>query len=96
MAFSRNWYKLDKVAVNGGFKKVFLLFFSKSPSEFFSSYFDIVSGNATLADDAIFVKANNRKYISKGIQDIALITIGNGCKYLLMIIECGLCVINYE
>jgi len=63
--FSRNWYKLDKVAVNGVQEGISSIL--ESPSEF-SSYFDIVSGNATTGDDAIFVKANNRKYISKGIQ----------------------------
>ncbi len=58
--FSRNWYKLDKV--NGAKISNILA----NPKDH-STEFDIVKGEVN-AEDALYVKANNRSYYSKGLQ----------------------------
>ncbi|GMN09480.1 TonB-dependent receptor [Croceitalea sp. MTPC9] len=64
--FSRNWYKLDYVEVDGereGISNVL-----EDPNSF-APYFGIVNGTANSgASDFLGVKANNRDYLSTGIQ----------------------------
>ncbi|NER16047.1 TonB-dependent receptor family protein [Spongiivirga citrea] len=63
--FSRNWYKLNDVVANGD--KVGIASVLEDPITF-ADHFAIVNGTQDAAADALYVKANNRKYISKGIQ----------------------------
>lgn len=64
--FSRNWYKLDYVTVNGDNEGISGIL--DNPIGF-APYFDIVSGTSnTGATDLLGVKANNRNYLSTGIQ----------------------------
>ena len=66
--FSRDWFKLDKVAdpIAGSVKISSLL---KSPGSYLGA-FDNILGEAghVSADNALSVKHNNRSYLSKGIQ----------------------------
>ena len=63
--FSRNWYKLNDVVFNGD--KVGISNVVDAPVDFLS-YMDIVRGTTNSDSDALLVKANNRRYVSKGIQ----------------------------
>jgi Fe(3+) dicitrate transport protein len=63
--FSRNWYKLDDV-VSGGEKKKIADVIS-NPSSFLD-HMNVLRGTIDSDADALLVKANNRKYISKGVQ----------------------------
>ncbi|SDS58182.1 Fe(3+) dicitrate transport protein [Formosa sp. Hel1_31_208] len=63
--FSRNWYKLDDVVFNG--TKASIASIVGDP-ETFSDYMAIVNGSANSDADALLVKANNRVYVSKGVQ----------------------------
>ncbi|MFK7782137.1 TonB-dependent receptor family protein [Psychroserpens sp.] len=63
--FSRNWYKLNDVVFNG--TKVGIANIIEQPSNF-TNYFNIVNGTVNSDPDALLVKANNRDYISKGVQ----------------------------
>jgi Fe(3+) dicitrate transport protein len=63
--FSRNWYKLDDV-VSGGEKKKIADVIS-DPSSFLD-HMNVLRGTIDSDADALLVKANNRKYISKGVQ----------------------------
>lgn len=64
--FNRNWYKVDYLTVNG--QKQSISSIIQNPEEL-SEFYNIVSGSAdTGIDDIIAVKANNRNYLSTGIQ----------------------------
>lgn len=63
--FSRNWYKLNDVVFNGD--KVGISSIVDNPQTY-PDHFAIVNGSANSNDDAIILKANNRRYVSKGIQ----------------------------
>lgn len=63
--FSRNWYKLDGVTING--QREGLSGILENP-ESFQDYFDLIDGSQDAAADALLVKANNRDYLSTGIQ----------------------------
>ncbi len=63
--FSRNWYKLNDVVVDGD--KVKIASIVNNPTAY-TSYMDVIRGTSNSAADALLVKANNRAYISKGIQ----------------------------
>lgn len=63
--FKRNWYKLDDVIFNG--EKEGLSNVVSNPDEF-PEFLDILRGNTDSDNDALLVKANNRTYISKGVQ----------------------------
>ncbi len=66
--FSRNWYKLDRVKDAAGDKtKIAKLL--DNPSAY-QEAFNILTGTSSVNDDALFVKANNRTYYSKGIQTV--------------------------
>lgn len=63
--FARNWYKLDDVVFNGD--KQGIANVVSNPIEF-PEHMAILRGEVNSDDNALFVKANNRVYISKGIQ----------------------------
>ncbi|WP_339628049.1 TonB-dependent receptor [uncultured Maribacter sp.] len=64
--FNRNWYKIDYLTVNGQRESISNII--QNPDTL-SNYYDIVSGTAnTGTNDLIAVKANNRNYLSTGIQ----------------------------
>ena len=63
--FSRNWYKLNDVVFNGD--KVGISSVVDSP-ETYPNHFSIVDGSSNSDADALILKANNRRYIAKGVQ----------------------------
>jgi Fe(3+) dicitrate transport protein len=65
--FSRNWYKLNDVVINGD--KAGIASIVNNPQDY-PDYMNIVNGssNSDDDDDALIVKANNRDYTSKGVQ----------------------------
>jgi len=63
--FSRNWYKLNDVIFNED--KVSISSVVSKP-ETYPNHFSIVNGSSDSNADALLVKANNRRYESKGIQ----------------------------
>lgn len=64
--FSRNWYKSDFITVNGQREGIGAVF---NNPETFAPYIDLVRGTVDSgANDAINVRANNRKYLSTGVQ----------------------------
>ena len=63
--FSRNWYKLDAVSLDGDRRGVSGILADPSGNQ---DYFDVITGAVDSPDDALLVKANNRDYISKGLQ----------------------------
>lgn len=78
--FSRNWYKLDKVAdsANGQVKIASLL----ANPEDYQHAMDVVRGDADSLAEALYVKANNRKYFAQGIQSVLSYThIGEKAKH---------------
>ena len=65
-SFARNWYKLDKVAGKNG-QKMGIASVLENPSSF-PEEFSLISGRSTQQNESLSVKANNRSYISRGIQ----------------------------
>ncbi|GGD56939.1 TonB-dependent receptor family protein [Muriicola marianensis] len=63
--FTRNWYKLDGVTLNGERRGVSGILSDPSNN---SEYLDVITGAADSPDNALLVKANARGYISKGLQ----------------------------
>ncbi len=63
--FSRNWFKLDDVVFNGD--KQGIADVVSNPTAF-PNHMDIVRGDVDSGADALLLKANNRVYISKGVQ----------------------------
>ena len=63
--FSRNWYKLDAVTLNGDRRSISNILEDPVTND---EYYNVVAGNQDEAADALLVKANNRKYVSRGIQ----------------------------
>ncbi len=66
--FHRNWYKLDKVVDSQG-NSVKIAALLDNPKNFPEAY-DIVQGATSPNDDALHVKANNRSYLSTGVQTV--------------------------
>lgn len=64
-AFSRNWYKLDAVSLDGDRRGVSGILADPLGNP---EYFDVITGAVNSPEDALLVKANNRNYISKGLQ----------------------------
>lgn len=62
--FKRNWYKLDDVVFNGDSQKIAKVF--SNPSQYADHY--LILNGALDAENSLRVKANNREYVSKGIQ----------------------------
>ncbi|MFD2727459.1 TonB-dependent receptor family protein [Hyunsoonleella rubra] len=63
--FSRNWYKLNDVVFNDD--KVGISSVVANP-ETYPDHFNIVTGAVNSSADALILKANNRKYVAKGVQ----------------------------
>ena len=63
--FSRNWYKLNDIVFNGD--KVGISSVIDNPDTY-PDHFAIVNGSANSDADAVVLKANNRRYVSKGVQ----------------------------
>lgn len=63
--FKRNWYKLDYVTLNGEREGIGGLL---ANPDSFESYLDVIRGTVNSPDDALGVKANNREYLSMGVQ----------------------------
>jgi Fe(3+) dicitrate transport protein len=64
--FQRNWYKLQSVVDNNGNKFSISSLFSNDPSE----AFNIAKGIIDSKEEGLIVRANNRTYLSKGIQSV--------------------------
>lgn len=62
--FKRNWYKLDDVVFEDNSQKISKVI---SNPENFSGHISVLKGLLD-SENALKVKANNRKYVSKGIQ----------------------------
>jgi Fe(3+) dicitrate transport protein len=73
--FARNWYKLD--ALKLGSSKVSINNILTDPTTFNAEYRAIIGADNT-ADNALLVKANNRKYEAKGIQTVGNYTFETG------------------
>lgn len=63
--FSRNWYKLDYLTLDG--EREGIADILEDPNTF-DPYYQVVSGAADSPADALSLKNNNRKYLSTGIQ----------------------------
>ena len=63
--FSRNWYKLNDVVVGGDKVKISKIL--ETPQDY-PNYMDIINGTSNSDADAFVLKANNRSYLSKGVQ----------------------------
>ena len=63
--FSRNWYKLNDVVFGGD--KVNISKILEAPQNY-PNYMDIINGTSSSDANAFILKANNRSYLSKGIQ----------------------------
>ena len=64
--FSRNWYKLDKVADSTGVNSSISDLLNDPAA--FGNAFQILTGSTSA--NALFVKANNRDYYAQGIQSV--------------------------
>ncbi len=69
--FSRNWYKLDDVDLDG---RVSISNVLARPLDFPAEYQSLFATNTP--DDVFGVKANNREYEARGIQSVANINFG--------------------
>lgn len=64
--FKRNWYKLDKVADSSGVKSS-IANILESPEDYNNAY-QIIDGNVNDLANTLYVRANNRAYLSRGVQ----------------------------
>ena len=62
--FKRNWYKLDDVVFEGSSQKISKVIYNPQN---YAGHISVLKGLSD-AENALKVKANNREYISKGIQ----------------------------
>jgi Fe(3+) dicitrate transport protein len=63
--FSRNWYKLDYLILND--QKQGIANILNDPVGL-STFYETLNGTSNSPENALFVKANNREYTSKGLQ----------------------------
>jgi Fe(3+) dicitrate transport protein len=73
--FARNWYKLD--ALKLGSSKVSINNILTDPITYNAEY-QAITGATNTIDNALLVKANNRKYEAKGIQSVGNYTFKTG------------------
>jgi len=73
--FHRNWFKLDKV-INSSGEKIKISNLLENPKAF-PEAFGVITGTTSLNEDALQVKANNRTYLSQGIQTVLGIRLGD-------------------
>ena len=69
-AFARNWYKLDKVSAGAGSVGIAALL--DAPGAYPAELSAVRGAGA----GALFVKANNREYLSRGVQTVAGLRLG--------------------
>jgi len=67
--FKRNWYKLDKVRASEEDAGVKIGNLLADPASYAAEY-SIITGGSSANDNALEVKANNRKYFARGVQSI--------------------------
>ena len=63
--FARNWYKLNDITFNGDKQSIATIL---NDTNTFLNHFNIVNGSENSNENAIAIKANNRKYYAQGIQ----------------------------
>lgn len=63
--FSRNWYKLNDVVFGGDKVKISKIL--EAPQNY-PNYMDMINGTSNSDANAFILKANNRTYLSKGVQ----------------------------
>lgn len=63
--FERNWYKLNDITANGNKESISNIV---ANPDLYPTHFNYITGLENAPADALTVKANNRKYISKGVQ----------------------------
>lgn len=63
--FERNWYKLNDITANGVKESIANIV---ANPDLYPTHFNYMTGVENAPADALTVKANNRKYISKGVQ----------------------------
>lgn len=63
--FKRNWYKLDDVVFEGNSQKISKVI--ENPSQY-PAHLSIIKGTLNGSNNSLKVKANNREYISRGVQ----------------------------
>lgn len=74
--FHRNWYKLDQVAgANSEYVGIANIL---SKPEQYEEVYKILTGETSLSETALKVKANNRKYLAQGVQTVAGFRFGKG------------------
>ena len=66
--FHRNWYKLNEVRVGDDPKEKLGISNILDDPETNKDYFDIITGKTDRIGDALMVRANNRSYVSRGVQ----------------------------
>lgn len=64
--FGRNWYKLQNLTDTSG-KKISISDVLDNPTTH-SESMNVLKGNSSINNDALTIRANNRNYISKGVQ----------------------------
>jgi len=80
--FARNWYKLDKVSAGGGSVGVASIL---DDPETYAGELVAVRGEGA---GSLYVKANNRSYLSRGVQTVAGLRLGTPARGAL--VEAGL------
>lgn len=73
--FSRNWYKLDKLSNDVGAKVGISTLLNESDD--YASEYGLLTGRSSIGSESLEVKANNRSYLSQGIQTKGNYTIKN-------------------
>lgn len=66
--FTRNWYKLDKIQQNDTTGAVSIANVLEDPDTYQAEYDILSSANGNGYDRAIWLKSNNRAYVSQGVQ----------------------------
>ncbi len=71
--FERNWYKLDNVSAGNAGGSVSISNLLSNPNEYAEEY-DVITGSTASPDNVLNLKANNRAYLSRGMQTSADVT----------------------
>ncbi len=77
--FKRNWYKLDAVRDTETGEKIKISKVIDDPVTYADEY-AVIAGQTSATDNALIVKANNRKYYAQGIQSIVGVQFNIGGK----------------
>ena len=80
-AFSRNWYKLDKASAGGDIVGIASILDAPAAN---ADVFDVVRAAPGAAGN-LYVKANNRDYLSRGVQSVAGLAMSDA-----VLVEAGL------